>query len=117
MNFYYINLKKSTIRNQNMINFFKKLSENINLETRRIEGFDGRNENIDDYLIDFQFKDLNGSYFNDNVFNYGFNIKTNKLHQTKLLSYRSKSPNFKINFTSNISTFNDFIFCFNNVEN
>ena len=57
MKYYYINLKNSKERKINMENFFQKLEiyiqEKINYQ--RIEAFNGRQENIDEYLFNCKF--------------------------------------------------------------
>ena len=67
MKYYYINLKNSKKRKINMENFFKKLEvyiqEKINYQ--RIEAFNGRTENIDDYLINCKFNNLKSIYFTE----------------------------------------------------
>ena len=88
MKFYYINLKISVNRNENMLLFFDNLSkiiDNINFE--RIEGFDGNKENIDDYINVFKFEDLNSGYYvNKNISHYvgKFNTRNSAVLESKL---------------------------------
>lgn len=63
--FYYINLKNSTDRKKNMELFFKNLSKISNINYERIEAFDGRVENIDNYLINCEFNKLYSSLTNE----------------------------------------------------
>ena len=78
MKFYYINLNRSQERNKNMLLFFNNLSQifdNINFE--RIEGLDGNNEDLDQYINLFKFTDLKGSYYiNKNIYHYGVKFNT-----------------------------------------
>lgn len=79
MKYYYINLKNSKDRKINMENFFKKLEvyfeEKINYQ--RIEAFNGKEENIDDYIINCKFNNLKSTCFIEDKASY-FNLKLNQ---------------------------------------
>ena len=58
--FYYINLDRSTQRNDDTINFFNELSKYLDetINYNRIEGFDGNSEDINSYLLGLKFEQL-----------------------------------------------------------
>ena len=78
MKFYYINLNRSQDRNKNMLLFFNNLSNVINnVDFERVEGLDGNNEDLDNYISLFKFSDLKGSYYiNKNIYHYGVKFNT-----------------------------------------
>ena len=63
--FYYINLDRSTQRNDDTINFFNELSKYLDetINYNRIEGFDGNSEDINSYLLGLKFEQLKSTYF------------------------------------------------------
>ena len=87
MKYYYINLNESIDRRNNMINFFTKLQHFINKDIiyQRIEAFNGKTENIDNYLINCKFIDLKSTYFEKGEINCNnLKIKVKNLNKVEL---------------------------------
>lgn len=67
LKFYYINLKNSKDRKENMELFFKNLSNVVDINYQRIEAFDGRIENINKYLLDCKLNQLYSSLISERI--------------------------------------------------